>query len=130
MVPRGSPCLGHVALLHLPIKCRVSKIYMPTYVKSKLATSAYANSSLTHHLPCVIHTLPCQYVQTVWTIQSAFFFVVGKIEKNAICHSFDVPLTPFEVCWVHNDKGYALVHFEVILDTFIFGLNFDPWSRF
>jgi len=58
------------------------------------------------------------------------FLFVCQIEQNAISLSSDVCLTLFKVHWVCDDEAYALVHFEVILNTFIFGLNFDPWSRF
>jgi hypothetical protein len=62
--------------------------------------------------------------------QSMFFLPVWQIEQNVISHSSDVRLTPFEVRWVRDDEAYAPVHFEAILNTLIFGLNFDPWSRF
>jgi hypothetical protein len=54
------------------------------------------------------------------------FLLIRQIEQNTISHSFDVRLNPFEVRWVREDEAYTLAHFEVIPNTFISGLNFDP----
>jgi hypothetical protein len=129
MVPRGSPCLGHVAPPNLPSTCHVSKIDLFTYFKSKLATSAYDHAMSTIwscHVGCMATA-----TSAVWTVQSTNVFLpVWKIKQIAISNSSDVHLSLFKVHWVSDNEAYAPVHFEAIPNTLIFGLNFDPWSRF
>ena len=75
--------------------------------------------------------LPHQPVRTVRTAQSAsFFFPVWWFKQIMISLAPDICLNPNDLCWVHDDEGYALVRFEAIPRMLIFGLKFDPWSRF
>jgi hypothetical protein len=114
-MPRVSNLFVHVPHTHSPMclpNCQLNT-----------DTSTLATSSAT------CESYPAMSACTNCTV-NIFFFPVWKIEQIAISHSSDVRLTPFEVRWVHDDEGYTPVHFEVIPNTFIFGLNFDPWSRF
>jgi hypothetical protein len=54
------------------------------------------------------------------------FLPVWQIEKNAISHSSDVRLNPFELRWVRDDEAYAPVRFETILSTLNFEQNLIP----
>jgi hypothetical protein len=72
-------------------------------------------------LPCVIQTTMSAVVRTVRTVQSTSIFLhVCHFEQNVISLSPDIHLSPNKLCWVHNNKAYALVLFEVIPST----LNF------
>jgi hypothetical protein len=127
MVPRGSPRLGHVAPHNLPKPCHVSQ-----HDLSKCQPIQKCQLiSTTSPLPRQRTVMPCQPVRTIQTVQSAQFFLpVWRFEQIAISLVPDVRLRRNELCWVRDDDGYALVHFEAIPRTLIFGLKFDPWSRF
>jgi hypothetical protein len=79
--------------------------------------------------PATCGSVPCQVSCTDCTVNKCFLFV-WQNEQNMISHSFDVRLNPFELRWVREDEAYAPICFEAIPSTLIFGLNFDPWSRF
>jgi hypothetical protein len=61
--------------------------------------------------------LPCQHC-TDCTVN--IFLPVWPNEQIVISWSYNVCLSPFKFCWVHNVEAYAHVHFEEILRTFIF----------
>jgi hypothetical protein len=91
-VPRGSPCLGHVAPPNLPINMPRVKNHSP-HVKSKLACPLSTCHITTCHMsltPMSVVPLPRQPVRTV---QSTIFLPVWQIEQNVISHSSDVRLT-------------------------------------
>jgi hypothetical protein len=98
-----------------------SRIYHIT-TNSTLVKSADMSHAMCEVRP--YHIITC----TDCTINE--FLPIWQIEQNAISHSSDVRLTQLEVCWVRDDEDYAPVHFEVILNTFIFGPKVDPWSKF
>jgi hypothetical protein len=68
--------------------------------------------------------LPCQHC-TDCTVSK--ILPIWKNEQNMISCSYDVRLSPFKLCWVHNNEAYAHVHFEGIPSTFIFEQNLIPW---
>jgi hypothetical protein len=115
---------------------------------SVVATSAPCHIILPCHFPRVRYDpamsapchiiFPCHFPRVRYdpatsalrTVLSTIFFLVWKIEQNVICHSSNVCLNLFEVCWFFEDEAYAPVYFEVIPNTLLFGINFYPWSKF
>jgi hypothetical protein len=79
-VPRGNPCLGHVAPHYWPIKCHVSKHDSPT------SPTRLSNQ----HLPCHHHsmsdctTLPRQHVQNCMdcTVNNFFACLANRTERD------------------------------------------------
>jgi hypothetical protein len=124
-VPHGSPRLGHVAPYQFATMMpRVRKSIHPC-VLPKLFSNSTPTTSTSCHVSCT--ALPRQLYGLY---KSTIFLPVWQIEQNMISHSSDVRLNPFKVRWVHEDEAYAPICFEAISNTLIFGLNFDPWSRF
>ena len=74
------------------------------------------------------HTIAMSAVRP--TQSTSFFFPVWWFEQIAITFAPDVRLRRNELRWVRDNEGYAHVRFEAIPRTLIFGLKFDPWSRF
>jgi hypothetical protein len=128
MVPRGSPRLGHVAPHHFPIKCHMSQFDSPHLPMSEChITICHLSVRMCHVVIWRCHVI----IRTIRTVQSTHLFLhVWRFKQIAISLSSDVRLNPNELHWVRDDEGYTPVRFEEIPRTFIFELNFDPWSRF
>jgi hypothetical protein len=90
--------------------------------------SVGANSSLPHNRTII----PRQHLYGLYGLpsQHPIFFPIWQFEQITISLAPDVRLRQNELRWVHDDEGYALVHFGEIPRTLIFELKFDPWSRF
>jgi len=116
MVPRGSPCLGHVAPNHLTKRCHVSQ--------QDLSTSA--NQRLPHHqLPPQRTDMPRQHLYGLYGLYSQdIFFVCLTIRTER-----DISLIQrsFEPKWV------ALGSWRRGLCSCSFwgnSKNFDFWAKF
>jgi hypothetical protein len=119
-VPRGSPCLGHVA----PPKFANKHATCPNH--SPHVTSCQS-TCLPHHLYHATSAYDPCHVSNCTDCTVSKFLPVWQIEQNVISHSYSVCLNPFKVRWVRDDEAYVPVHFEAILSTLNFEQNLIPW---
>jgi hypothetical protein len=100
---------GHVTAIDWAM-CRHS-----IHCKQAMSPANCPNS----YLPHVVRPTTSASVRTVQST-TPFFLPVCHLEQNAISLTPNVHLNPNELRWVHNDKAYTPVRFEVIPST----LNF------
>jgi hypothetical protein len=114
MVPRGNPCLGHVAPPNLP----------STFHKSK--SNSFTCLSI-KFLPRKLFPIITYHVSNCTDCTAGKFLPVWKIKHNTISPSYSVCLKPFKVSWVRDNEAYTPVHFEASLSTLNFEQNLIPW---
>jgi hypothetical protein len=106
--------------------CHMSKFHWPTCLPSQHAFHVIFPNQLTCHLPCV-RPYPITSAFTDYTINNFFACLENRIERDISL--IRCLFEPFKCLGFMMTMDTHLFCFESIPNTFIFGLNFDPWSR-